>query len=92
MLDNEYIYEEVVKMTKEIKESRQIISATHNANMPILGDAEKINVMYSNGLEGFIHDRGSIDDPDVRKSAKDILEGGNEAFKLRTQKYGALQL
>lgn len=92
MLDNEYIYEEVVKMTKEIKESRQIISATHNANMPILGDAEKINVMHSNGLQGFIHERGSIDDPDVRKSAKDILEGGDKAFKLRTQKYGALQL
>lgn len=92
MLDNEYIYDEVVKMTKEIKESRQIISATHNANMPILGDAEKINVMYSNGLQGFIHERGSVDDPDVRKSAKEILEGGDEAFTKRTEKYGALQI
>ncbi|NHN64335.1 AAA family ATPase [Haloarcula sp. JP-Z28] len=92
MLDNEYIYEEVVKMTKKIKETRQIISATHNANMPILGDAEKINVMHSDGRQGFIHERGSIDDPDVRKRAKDILEGGNKAFRLRTQKYGALQL
>jgi len=92
MLDNEYIYDEVVKMAREVKESRQIISATHNANMPILGDAEKINVMYSNGLEGFIHERGSIDDPDVRKSAKEILEGGDEAFIKRTEKYGALQI
>lgn len=92
MLDNEYIYDEVVEMCGEIKESRQIISATHNANIPILGDAEKINVMYCNGRQGFIRERGSIDDPDVRERAKKILEGGEDAFNERTEKYGALQM
>ena len=92
MLDNEYIYDEVVEMCSEIKESRQIISATHNANIPILGDAEKINVMYCNGRQGFIRERGSIDDPDVRERAKKILEGGEDAFNERTEKYGALQM
>lgn len=92
MLDNEYIYDEVVDASSQVKKSRQIIAATHNANIPILGDAEKINVMDSNGHQGFIHERGSIDDPDVRKRAKKILEGGEEAFNERTQKYGALQM
>lgn len=92
MLDNEYIYDEVVEMSGQVKETRQIIAATHNANIPILGDAEKINVMFCNGHQGFIHERGSIDDPDVRKKAKKILEGGEDAFNERTEKYGALQL
>ncbi|WP_408959431.1 TrlF family AAA-like ATPase [Natrinema sp. 74] len=92
MLDNEYIYDEVVEMASQVKENRQIIAATHNANLPILGDAEKINVMFCNGRQGFIQERGSIDDPDVRRKAKKILEGGEDAFNERTEKYGALQL
>lgn len=92
MLDNEFIYDAVVETTRRIKESRQIISATHNANIPVLGDAENILVMWSNGMEGYIQERGSIDHPEVRARAKSILEGGEEAFSKRTEKYGALQL
>ena len=91
MLDNEFIYDVVVDIIKNVKMSRQIIAATHNANIPILGDAEQILVMWSNGREGFFQDRGSIDMPDVQAKAQQILEGGEEAFNSRTRKYGVLE-
>jgi energy-coupling factor transporter ATP-binding protein EcfA2 len=91
MLDNEFIYDVVVDVIKRVKQSRQIIAATHNANIPILGDAEQILVMWSNGYEGFFQNRGSIDLPEVQTKAQKILEGGKEAFNHRTRKYGILE-
>lgn len=91
MLDNEFIYDVVVDITKDVKRSRQIITATHNANIPILGDAEQMLIMWSNGSEGFFQDRGSIDMPRVQNKAQQILEGGKEAFSRRTRKYGVLE-
>jgi len=91
MLDNEFIYDVVVDVLQRVKQSRQIISATHNANIPILGDAEQILVMWSNGRNGFFQERGSIDLPDVQTKAQKILEGGEEAFSKRTRKYGVLE-
>jgi predicted ATPase len=91
MLDNEFIYDVVVDVLQRVKQSRQIISATHNANIPILGDAEQILVMWSNGRNGFFQERGSIDLPDVQTKAQKILEGGEEAFSRRTRKYGVLE-
>lgn len=91
MLDNGFIYDVVVNVLQRVKQSRQIISATHNANIPILGDAEQILVMWSNGRNGFFQNRGSIDMADVQKKAQQILEGGEEAFSKRTRKYRALE-
>lgn len=91
MLDNEFIYDVVVDVIKTVKKNRQIITATHNANIPILGDAEQILVMWSNGREGFFQDRGSVDVPAVQTKAQQILEGGEEAFNRRTRKYGVLE-
>lgn len=87
-LDNEFIYDVVVDVIRRVKDSRQIIMPTHNANIPILGDAEQILVMWSNGQNGYIQERGSIDSPVIRERAQKILEGGEEAFTKRTEKYG----
>ncbi|MDB2253533.1 hypothetical protein PM033_17595 [Halorubrum ezzemoulense] len=91
MLDNEFIYDVVVDVLQRVKQTRQIVCATHNANVPILGDAEQILVMWSNGRNGFFQDRGSIDKPNVQTKAQKILEGGEEAFSKRTRKYGVLE-
>lgn len=87
-LDNEFIFDVVVDVIRRVKESRQIIMPTHNANIPILGDAEQILVMWSDGHNGYIQERGSIDRPVIRERAQNILEGGQEAFSMRTEKYG----
>lgn len=87
MLDNKFIFSDVVEIIRSIKHDRQIISATHNANIPILGDAEQIIVMRSNSDQGFYGSCGSIDDPEIKRLSQDILEGGERAFRRRREKY-----
>ncbi|MCW3130211.1 MAG: hypothetical protein N2V75_08965 [Methanophagales archaeon] len=72
-----------------MKGRRQIIIATHNANIPVLGDSELILVLESREEHCEIVDNGSIDKNSIRKHIKDIMEGGEEAFKRRAEKYGA---
>ena len=87
MLDNKFIFSEVVQLVRSIKHDRQIIAATHNANIPVLGDAEQIIVMRSNANTGFYSECGSIDSEDVKELTQDILEGGEQAFRRRNEKY-----
>ncbi len=87
-LDNEFIFREIVQTLKREKERRQFIIATHNANIPVSGDAELIVVMQADQDHGWIDVKpGSIDDPELREPVEDILEGGKEAFRIRQQKY-----
>jgi len=87
MLDNDFIVSEVVEVLRTIKHNRQVLAVTHNANIPILGDAEQIVVMDSNGREAFFTCRGSIDDDRIKGRAQGILEGGEQAFRRRDDKY-----
>jgi len=85
-LDNHFIYETVVNSIQRLKKKRQMIFITHNANIPVLADADLVIVMNSNGKTGFIERSGSVDD--CREQIVDLLEGGREAFELRRKRYG----
>jgi hypothetical protein len=85
-LDNHFIYETVVNSIQRLKKKRQMIFITHNANIPVLADADLVIVMNSNGKTGFIEKSGSVDD--CREQIVDLLEGGREAFELRRKRYG----
>jgi hypothetical protein len=91
-LDNKFIYEDIVTKLRQEKERRQFLIATHNANIPVLGDAELILVIKAEtengGLRGKVERSGSIDDPDLREAVELVLEGGKQAFELRKLKYG----
>ncbi len=93
-LDNRFITDGVVPTMKNEKRKRQFVFSTHNANIPVLGDAELI-IGLSTGSQndivlGRISDRhmGSIDIQPVREMVEEILEGGKTAFEMRRQKYG----
>jgi PHP family Zn ribbon phosphoesterase len=92
-LDNRFIYDDIVMRLKRAKPARQFLIATHNANIPVLGDAEQIIALDAREMEGrvsaFVRARGSIDSQPVRTAAEQILEGGREAFFLRQAKYQA---
>ena len=92
-LDNRFIYDDVVKRLKAAKRERQFLIATHNANIPVLGDAEQIVALDAEERGGkvtsFVRAHGSIDAEDVRAAAEHILEGGREAFAMRQAKYEA---
>ena len=88
-LDNRFIYEDVVKILREIKSKRQIILATHNANIPVLGDADQTIVLDASSETCKVANYGSIDKKTITDDIKSIMEGGDEAFRRRIEKYGA---
>ena len=89
-LDNQTIYEDVIKAIKTLKGEMQFIFATHNANIPVLGDSEKIiSCKYSNQDSGdtiSVHG-GTIDNQKTQKQIVTIMEGGEEAFNRRKNIY-----
>ena len=89
-LDNAFIADRIVAELRSAKIARQFIFATHNANIPVFGDAEWIGVFEAS--EGQAHmpveAQGAIDVPKVRDMAAIILEGGKTAFNQRKTKYG----
>ena len=93
-LDNRFITESIIPRMREAKRRRQFVFSTHNANVPVLGDAEMIlGLTASGGPEGVTariapEHIGSIDVRDVRKLIEEVLEGGKEAFERRRRKYG----
>ncbi|MDE0156700.1 MAG: ATPase [Gammaproteobacteria bacterium] len=86
-LDNAFIANRIVQDLRKFKTNRQFLFATHNANIPVFGDAELIAVLESNRDAGSFEE-GSIDKPAIREKAAEILEGGKAAFEMRKRKYG----
>lgn len=81
-LDNQTIYSDVISELKKLKDKTQFIFATHNPNIPVLGDCEQIvSCSYNNNLiETAV---GSIDNTVIQEKIIDIMEGGEDAFKQR---------
>ena len=89
-LDNQVI-SEIVERVWEAKEKRQLIFASHNANMVVNGDAELVvHCDYSEEGQsrGRIHKPGCIDSEPIRRAITTVMEGGKRAFQLRREKYG----
>ena len=89
-LDNRFIYDDVVEILREMKGKRQLFIATHNANIPVLGDSELILVLETRNERCIIKNKGSIDKEDIKADVKTIMEGGETAFRIRAEKYGGV--
>ena len=94
-LDNRFVYDDIVQILRSQKgmkngRRRQIITATHNANIPVIGDAELVLALEAEEGHGHIVGRASIDNISIREAIKTIMEGGDEAFRRRAEKYGGL--
>lgn len=85
-LDSQTVYEEVVKLLRTIKSRQQFIFATHNANFPVLGDAETVTACSANE-DAFNVVTGSVDSKDCQNKIVRIMEGGPEAFERRKTIY-----
>ena len=85
-LDSQTVYEEVVKILRAIKPKQQFIFATHNANFPVLGDAETITTC-SVSDEEIVVVGGNIDNRACQTNVINIMEGGPEAFERRKTIY-----
>jgi hypothetical protein len=86
------IINDIVETLWQAKTHRQVIFASHNANLVVNGDAEFIiccdyrTTATESG--GQIKCLGAIDVPEINREIAEVMEGGIEAFKLRYQKYG----
>lgn len=98
-LDNEFVYRELVPMLRELsgknsggatvsRSQRQIIVATHNANIPVNADAELIIALEARNNRGIIRALGALDQVSVSDAVKEIMEGSEDAFRKRFEKYG----
>lgn len=85
-LDNSFIYKVLVQNILKLKKRRQLIFVTHNANIPVLGDAEQIVVMHMESPDKAAPPRvGGLDER--KDDILELLEGGEEAFANRDRRY-----
>lgn len=94
-LDNRVIMR-IVELIRTSKSHRQLIFTTHNPNMVVNGDADKIIALKAgdpvagNQPENpriEIEDDGAIETPTVCEVITRVMEGGKDAFDLRSRKY-----
>jgi len=85
-LDNDFIFNDLINIFKEIKRFRQVIIVTHNANIVVNADAEQV-IVAENNEERLSYRSGSLENPDINSAVCNILEGGKIAFQQRRNKY-----
>lgn len=81
-LDNDLIYELIVQSIKEIKRKRQLIVATHNANIVVNGDSEMVHCMEVRAGQSYIRS-DSLQSEETREHICNTMEGGPRAFEQR---------
>ena len=87
-LDHFYLYKTLTPIIKEVKKRRQLIFATHDANIVVNGDAELIFIVTTEDGEFGDIISTSIENLKTREKVMDVLEGGKTAFIRREKKYG----
>lgn len=85
-LDNRFIFQTVVESIRHVKAKRQLVLVTHNPNIPVLGEADHVVVLESDGTRARVAKEGDVDD--CKNEIVTLLEGGAEAFRRRGERYG----
>lgn len=89
-LATNYINDGLVRAIKKIKTKKQIVLVSHNATIPMLGDAQNVVLcinndqkieIKSNRLEGSLNERTIVD------YIAEITDGGKPSIKKRVKKY-----
>ncbi|EPX4186583.1 ATPases involved in DNA repair domain protein [Acinetobacter baumannii 25493_8] len=86
-LDNEFIVKTLVNSIKRRSIYSQTILSSHNANIPVLGEAKNIINLDSNGRNGFIKLHGPVEEEPIKRVIESLMEGGKEAFEYRSKFY-----
>jgi len=86
-LDNAFIATTVIKALRERKGSGQVILSTHNANIPVLGEADRVIELTSDGRNGFLQLSRPLEHPDAVDAITNVMEGGRAAFDKRAEFY-----
>ena len=86
-LDNSFIVDTLVKALRNRLSTSQLIFASHNPNVPVLGEADRIIYMTSDGRRGDVAHDGPLDDVESVRAISSVMEGGRAAFAARAAFY-----
>jgi len=88
-LDNQSVYDIIVKFIKKAKERRQVIIVTHNPNLAVVCDSDQVIRVKidKENMNKFSWISGSIENREINEEIVRILEGTMPAFWNRRQKY-----
>ena len=86
-LDSAFVFRVLVRALRRIKERRQVILVTHNANIGVLSDADLVVPLKATAERGFVMSPGSVEVPETRELVCEILEGGRAAYDRRGSLY-----
>jgi ABC-type lipoprotein export system ATPase subunit len=88
-LDNSYVVDSVVEVILRQKETRQFIFVTHNPNIAVLGEAERVIAMSAREGHGGAEVQGPWYAKPVKREILRVMEGGEDAFSRRRRAYEA---
>jgi len=88
-IDNAFIAETLIKSILARPANGQLLFSTHNANIPVLGSADFVIQLGSDGRRGFPIAAGALADPPVVHAITSVMEGGVAAFRQRATFYGS---
>jgi hypothetical protein len=101
-LDNSSVFKQLVPYIRKAKKRRQIILITHNPNLVVATDAEQIIIATAERINSQPYPRLRYDSGGLEHSASGkhlgvreavclLLEGGEDAFRARENRYSLTQ-
>lgn len=89
-LATNYINRNLIQLIKDVKYRKQIILVSHNATIPMLGDAQ--NIVLCRNDKGRIKIcsqplEGNVDSKSIVDYIAEITDGGKSSIKKRVKKY-----
>lgn len=87
-IDNAFIAETLILSLLARDPKSQILFSSHNANIPVLGNANQVIQLGSDGKRGFALTSDGLETAQVVKAITSVMEGGLQAFEKRQSFYG----
>lgn len=87
-LDNRFLFDTMLPALKRLKGRRQIIVATHEADIVVNGDADQVIHLEATADHGRVANAGAIEEASIRTAIVRTVDGGDQAFEMRRLKYG----
>lgn len=87
-VDNQTIFNQIRAWFVKLKQEKQVIVVTHDANIVINADAENVVIAQQVSPGVFEYSNGALESGNLIDRASLILDGGRDAVKRRLMKYG----
>ena len=89
-LATNYINHDLIEMIKKIKENKQVILVSHNATIPMLGDAQNLIICENDDGKLYINSAPLESEIKGKKTLDwiaELTDGGKSSIKKRIKKY-----